>query len=81
MKFKDGLLLGSCNLQKYVMKMEHSKNFEKKASLNIRKIFQYNDGHNIFELTCGTTKAENHLSYMELLINEDMYDIATQYGL
>ena len=56
--------------------MEHSKNFEKKTSLNIRKTFQCNDFHNIFELTTGTNKAENHLSNMELLINEDMYNVA-----
>ena len=43
--------------------------------MNIRKTFQCNDFHNIFELTTGTTTAENHLSNMELVINEDMYDI------
>ena len=36
----------------------------------------FNDFHNIFELTTGTIKAENHLSNIELLINEDMYDVA-----
>ena len=57
------------------MNTEHSKNFKKKTSLNIRETFQYNDFHNIFELTTGTNKAENHLSNMELVIN-DMYDVA-----
>ena len=42
----------------------------------MRKTFQCNDFHNIFELTTGTSKAENHVSNMELLINEDMYDVA-----
>ena len=65
-----------CKLQKDLMNIEHSKNFEKKTSLNIRKTFQYNDFHNIFELTTGTNKAENHLLNMELLLNEDMYDVA-----
>ena len=69
-------LLECCKLQKNLMNIEYSKNFEKKASLNIRKTFQCNDFHNIFELTTGTNKAENHLSNMELLINEDMYDVA-----
>ena len=48
----------------------------KKTSLNIRKKFQCNDFHNIFEQTIGTNKAENHLTNMELLINEDMYDVS-----
>ena len=43
--------------------------------MRIRKTFQYNDFHNIFELTTGTQKAENHLSNMKLHINEDMYDV------
>ena len=42
----------------------------------MRKTFQCNDFHNIFELTTGTSKAENHVSNMELLINEDMNDVA-----
>ena len=58
------------------MNIEHSKSFERKTSLNIRKTFQCNDFHNIFELTTRTNKAENHLSYMEFPINEDMYDVA-----
>ena len=58
------------------MSIEHSKNFEKKTSLNIQKTFQCNDFHNIFELTTGTNKVENHFSNMEWLINEDMYDVA-----
>ena len=58
------------------MNIEHSKSFERKTSLNIRKTFQCNDFHNIFELTSRTNKAENHLSYMEFPINEDMYDVA-----
>ena len=58
------------------MNIEHSKSFERKTSLNIRKTFQCNDFHNIFELTSRTNKAENHLSYMEFSINEDMYDVA-----
>ena len=44
--------------------------------MNIRKTFQCNDFHDIFEITTETNKAENHLSNMELLINEDMYDVA-----
>ena len=58
------------------MNIEHSKNFENKTSLNFRKTFQYNGFLNIFDLTTGTNEAENHLSNMELLINEDMYDVA-----
>ena len=58
------------------MNIEQSKNFEKKTSLNIQKTFQCNGFHNIFELTIGPKKAENHLSNMELLITEDMYDVA-----
>ena len=69
-------LLECCNLQKDLMNIEHSKNFEKRTSLNIRETFQRNGFHNIFELTTGTNKAENHLSNLELLINEDMYDVA-----
>ena len=69
-------LFECCKLQKDLMNTEHSKNFERKTSLNIRKTFQYNDFHNIFELTTGTNKAENHLLNMELLMNEDMYDVA-----
>ena len=68
--------LECCNLQKDLMNVEHSKVFEKKTSLNIRKTFQCNDFHNIFELATGTKKAENYLSNMELFINEDMYDVA-----
>ena len=55
------------------MNIERSKNFKKKTSLNIRKTFQCNDFHNIFELTTGTNKAENHLSKKQLQFNEDMY--------
>ena len=69
-------LLECCNLQEDLMNMEHSKNSEKKTSLNIRKTFKCNDFHNIFELTTETNKTENHLSNMELLISEDMYDVA-----
>ena len=69
-------LLECCNLQKDLMNIEHSKNFEKKTSLNIRKTFQCNDFHNIFELTTEANKAENHLSNMEFLINENMCDVA-----
>ena len=58
------------------MNTEYSKNFKKKTQLNIRKTFQCNTFHNISELTTGTTTAENHLSNMEMLINEDMYDVA-----
>ena len=58
------------------MNIEYSKNFENKTSLNFRKTFQYNGFLNIFDLTTGTNEAENHLSNMELLINEDMYDVA-----
>ena len=58
------------------MNIERSKNFKKKTSLNIRKTFQCNDFHNIFELTTGTNKAANHLSSMDLLISEDMYNVA-----
>ena len=54
------------------MNIEHSKNFEKNTRLNIRKTFQCNDFHNIFDLTIGTNKAENHLSNMKLLISEDI---------
>ena len=64
------------NLQKDLMNVEHLKNFEKKTSLSIRKTFQCYDFHNIFELTTGKNKAENHLLNMELFINEDMYDVA-----
>ena len=56
--------------------MNIRKKFLKKTLLNIRKTFQCNDFHNIFELTTGTNKTENHLSNMELVINEDMYDVA-----
>ena len=55
------------NLQKDLMKIEHSKNrlvehskkidslnIRKKESLNIRKTFQCSDFHNIFELTTRT---------------------------
>ena len=70
-------LLECCNLQKDLMKIEHSKNFKKReTSLNIQKTFQCNDFHNIFELTIWANKAENHLSNMKLLINKDMYDVA-----
>ena len=69
-------LLECCNLQKDLMNIERSKNSKKKTSLNIRKTFQCNDFHNIFELTTGTNKAANHLSSMDLLINKDMYDVA-----
>ena len=72
-------LLECCNLQKDLMTIEHSKNFKKKktpSSLNIQKTFQCNDFHNIFEPRTGTNRVENHLSNMELLINEDMYDVA-----
>ena len=69
-------LLECCSVQKDLMNIEHSKNFEKKTSLNIRKTFQCNDFHNIFEQTAETNKAENHLSNIELLINEDIYDVA-----
>ena len=69
-------LLECCNLQKDLMNIEHSRNFEKKTSLNIHKTFQCNDVHNIFDLTTGTNKAEKHLPNMELLINEDMYNVA-----
>ena len=65
-------LLECCNRQKYLMNIEHSKNSEKITRLNIRKTFQCNDFHNIFDLTTGTNKAENHLSNMKLLINEYM---------
>ena len=58
------------------MNIEHSKNFEKKTSLNIRKTFKCNDFRNIFELIIGTNKAENHPPNMELFINKDMYDVA-----
>ena len=58
------------------MNTEHSKNFEKKTSLNIRKAFQCSDFHNIFEQATVTNKVENHLSNMELLINKNMYDVA-----
>ena len=58
------------------MNTEHLKNFEKKTSLNIRKTFQCNDFHNIFEQVTVTNKTENLLSNMELLINKNMYDIA-----
>ena len=66
------------NLQKDLMNVEHLKNFEKKTSLSVRKTFQCYDFHNIFELTTGKNKAENHLLNMELFINEDMYDVAIQ---
>ena len=69
-------LLECCNLQKDLMNIEHSKNFKKKTSFNIRKIFQCNVFDNIFELTTGTNKAENDLSNMKLFINEDMHHVA-----
>ena len=50
------------------MNIEHLKNFEKKASLNIRKTFQCYGFHNIFELTTGNNKAENHLLNMDIAI-------------
>ena len=56
------------------MNIEHSKNFKKKTPLNIRKTFQCNDFRYIFGLSIGTNNAENHISNMALLINEDMYD-------
>ena len=58
------------------MNIEHSKNFEEKKLLNMQKTFKCNHFHNIFVLTTGTGKSENHLSNMELLINDDMYDVA-----
>ena len=58
-------LLECRNLHKDLMNIELSKNFEKNTSLNIRKTFQCNDFHNIFELTTGFNKADNHLSNME----------------
>ena len=70
-------LLECCNLQKDLMKIEHSKTFRKReTSLNIQKTFQCNDFHNIFELTIWANKAEDHLSNMKLLIIKDMYDVA-----
>ena len=69
-------MLEYCNLQQDLMNIGHSKNFEKKTSLDIRETFQCNDFHNIFEQTNGTNKAENHLSNMKLLINKNMYDVA-----
>ena len=69
-------LLECCNLLTDLMNIEHSKNFEKKTSLNFRKTFQCNDFHNNFELTSRTNEAENRLSNVELLINENMYDVA-----
>ena len=44
--------------------------------MNFRKTYQCNDFRNIFELTTGTNKTENHLWNLELLISEDMYDVA-----
>ena len=76
-------LLKCCNLQKDLINIEHSKNLKKKkkkTSLNI-KPFQSDDFHNIFELTFGTSKAGHHLSNMELLINENMYDVAISIEL
>ena len=74
-------LLKCCNLEKDLINIEHSKNLKKKkTSLNI-KTFQSDDFHNIFELTFGTNKAGNHLSNMELLINENMYDVAISIEL
>ena len=55
------------------MNIEHSKNFKKKTPLNIRKTC--NDFRYIFGLSIGTNNAENHISNMALLINEDMYDV------
>ena len=69
-------LLECCNLEKDLMNIEHSKNFEKKYFMEHSKTFQCNDVHNNFGLIIGTNKAENHLSNKELLINEDMNNVA-----
>ena len=58
------------------MNIEHLKNFEEKTPLNTRKTFQCNDFHNIFKLTTKANEADNHLSNMKLLTNEDMCNVA-----